>query len=80
MMQIRTQQSLLGQARGQIERGGSVKHCVAALMDHHEAVPGVASVDNITRCDPATGMVAHGRFSATTWPRCAGPGARSGWP
>ncbi len=46
MMQIRTQQNLLGQVQGHMERGGSVKHYVAALMDHHEAVPGVQSVDN----------------------------------
>jgi hypothetical protein len=46
MMQIRNQQNLLGQLQAHLEAGGSAKHFAIAMMDHHEAVPGMASVDN----------------------------------
>ncbi len=46
LMQIRNQQNLLGQMQAHIEAGGSAKHFAIAVMDHHEAVPGVQSVDN----------------------------------
>lgn len=46
MMQIRTQQNLLGKMQAHLEGGGSAKHFAIAMMDHHEAVPGLESVDN----------------------------------
>jgi len=46
MMQIRTQQALLTKVQGLVEAGKPIKHIVSALMDHHENVPGLQSVDN----------------------------------
>lgn len=45
-MQIRTQQGLLEKAQAHIEAGGRADHFAIALMDHHEAVPGLPSVSN----------------------------------
>lgn len=45
-MQIRTQQELLGSLQAHVEAGGSAKQFAVAVMDHHENVAGVASVDN----------------------------------
>ncbi|WP_226018393.1 hypothetical protein [Novosphingobium sp. FKTRR1] len=46
MMQIRTQQGLLEKAQAHVEGGGSAKHFAIAVMDHHEAVSGLPSVEN----------------------------------
>lgn len=46
MMQIRTQQDLLEKAQAHLRAGGSAKHFAIAVMDHHEAVPGLPSVEN----------------------------------
>ncbi len=46
MKQIRTQQDLLGKLEAHVADGGSAKHFAIALMDHHEAVAGLQSLDN----------------------------------
>lgn len=46
MMQIRVQQDLLVKAQAHLDAGGSAKHFAIAVMDHHEAVPGLPSVEN----------------------------------
>ncbi|WP_408590095.1 hypothetical protein [Novosphingobium sp.] len=46
MMQIRTQQDLLGKLQQHLDKGGKAKHFAIAVMDHHEAMPGLPSVEN----------------------------------
>ncbi len=46
MMQISTQQGLLDELKTHLDNGGSAKHFAIAVMDHHEAVPGMPSVEN----------------------------------
>jgi hypothetical protein len=45
-MQIRTQQNLLLEAQRRLEAGTRADHFAIAVMDHHEAVPGLPSVEN----------------------------------
>lgn len=46
LLQIDTQRRVLTGLGEHIERGGKAGQYALALMDHHEAVPGVANVDN----------------------------------
>ncbi|WP_298164588.1 hypothetical protein [Novosphingobium sp.] len=45
-MAIKVQQGLLDDLEAHLTGGGNAKHFVDGLMDHHEAAPGMASVDN----------------------------------